>query len=385
MGRIRIAYFIDHLKVGGAQRHLIDLVRGLDRDRFDPQVWLLRRDGHLVDEIEALEIPVQTVGVRNRLIEANSAWILGRVSRQLRRDRVKIVHTYLSDANVVGAVASMVARIPILLVSKRSLDRYAKRSQRWTHYIVNCLSDRVVANAQAIKDFVVRHEGCPVEKIVVIPNGIKKGATPLLSNGQARAMRQSLGLGPSEHIVGTIGRLVWKKGHEHFLEAASTVLRQEPNTTFVMVGDGPRRRELEQYAQDLGIAQQVRFLGQRVDTQKLLSIFDTFVLPSVIEGMPNALLEALAASRPVVVTDVGGNGEIVTDGQTGIIVPPRDPLVMAESIIRLLRDRDLARQLGLNGAHFVTEHFHFDRTLDAMQSLYEEVLSENGIEMPITS
>ena len=116
-----------------------------------------------------------------------------------------------------------------------------------------------------------------------------------------------------------------------------------------------------------------------------MSIFDTFVLPSVIEGMPNALLEALAASRPVVVTDVGGNGEIVTDGQTGIIVPPQAPLVMAESIIRLLRDRDLARQLGLNGANFVTEHFHFDRTLVAMQYLYEEVLSENGIEIRATS
>lgn len=379
MRQVQLAYFIDHLKVGGAQRHLIEVLRRLDRRRFAPQVWTLRGEGELIPEAERLGTPVRSFGLGERLQELKSIPLFLRAVNQLRKEHVHIVHCYLSFANVVGTLTAVLARIPILLVSKRSLDSYQRRLELWGHWAANRFADRVVANALAVKRFVIETEHCPADKIVVIPNGIDDGFVTQEGNGGQEAERAALGLGPQERVVGTLGRLAWKKGQEYFLQAAAAVLRQAPQTTFVLVGDGPLRKHLEDQARALGIWSHVKFLGQRLDSQRIISLFDVFVLPSVIEGMPNALLEALALAKPVVVTEVGGNAEVVTNGETGIVVPPRHPTEMAEAILRLLRDQNLSRRLGEAGRQMVTRRFCFRHTLHAMESLYEKLLEEKGV------
>jgi glycosyltransferase involved in cell wall biosynthesis len=381
MGAVGIAYFIDHLKVGGAQRHLVEVLRRLDRQRFSPQVWTLRGEGELLSEAAGLGVPVRTFGLGERLQTLKNVSLFLRATRQLRQEHVHIVHCYLSVANVVGALTAALARVPVVLVSKRSLDRYHKRTEAWGHWVVNRFADRVVANALAVKQFVIQTEGCPAEKILVIPNGINDDVVTNGSNGSREAGRAALGLEPTDRVVGTLGRLAWKKGQEYFLQAAATVLCQEPETTFVLVGDGPLRRQLENQTRTLGIWPRVKFLGQRLDSQAMISLFDVFVLPSVIEGMPNALLEAMALEKPVVVTEVGGNAEVVTNGKTGIVVPSRQPAKMAEAIIGLLRDEELSRRLGEAGRQTVTQRFCFRHTLRAMESLYEQLLVEKGVQV----
>lgn len=376
MGKVRLAYFIDHLKVGGAQRHLVEVLRHLDRARFCPQVWTLRGEGELIAEVAGLGVPVQSFGLGDRLQDPRSLPLFVRAIRRFRQEGVHIVHCYLSVANVVGTIVARLAQVPILLVSKRSLDQYKRRVEAWGHWTVNRLADRVTANAQAVKRFVIQEEGCPADKIVVIPNGVREECSAHCSR---EAERAALGIGPTEPVVGTIGRLAWKKGQAYLLEAAADVIQHKPETLFVLVGDGPLRQELADKAQALGIASRVRFLGQRLDTHAMLAVFDIFVLPSVIEGMSNALLEAQALAKPVVVTDVGGNAEIVLHEETGLVVPPRQPNVMAQALVRVLSDTRFAQRVGEAGRSAVFERFGFPAMLNAMQTLYEDLLKEKRV------
>jgi glycosyltransferase involved in cell wall biosynthesis len=377
MPPVPVAYFIDHLKVGGAQRHLIEVLRRLDRQRFAPQVWTLRGEGELIAEAEQFGIPVRSFGLGARLQDLGTIPLFRRAIRLLRQDHVQIVHCYLSFANVIGALTAMLARIPILLVSKRSLDSYHKKVEAWSHWAVNRFADKVVANADAVKDFVIQTEGCPASKIVVIPNGVND---EFVANGSRERERAALGLAPHDRVIGTLGRLAWKKGHEYFLQAAVEILREEPTVTFVLVGDGPLRSQLEEQARASGIASRVRFLGQRLDSQAVISLFDIFVLPSVIEGMPNALLEAMALTKPVVVTDAGGNAEVVAHGETGFVVPPRQPDEMAQAVLQLLRNDTLARRFAAAARQSVHRRFSFRHTLQAMETLYEAMLAAKGIQ-----
>lgn len=377
MSPVPIAYFIDHLKVGGAQRHLVEILRRLDRQRFAPQVWTLRGEGELIQEAEQLAIPVRSFGLGPRLQDPRTVALLRRAAQTLRREHVQIVHTYLSFANIVGTLAAALARVPVLLVSKRSLDSYPKKFEAWSHWAINRFADKVVANADAVKDFVVKTEGCPADKIVVIPNGVNDEFVTNGSRGQEQAV---FGFKPDEQVVGTLGRLAWKKGQEYFLEAAAIVLRTEPRVTFALVGDGPLRSQLEEKTRELGIASQVKFLGQRLNSQAMISLFDIFVLPSVIEGMPNALLEAMALGKPVVVTEAGGNAEVVQHEGTGLVVPIRNAEAMAQAVIRLLRDKASAQRFADAARQSVRQHFSFRHTLQAMETLYEEMLAKKHVQ-----
>lgn len=378
MPPVPIAYFIDHLKVGGAQRHLVEVLRRLDRQRFAPQVWTLRGEGELIQEVEQLALPVRSFGLGPRLQDLHTVALLRRTAQTLRSEHVQIVHTYLSFANIVGTLAAALARVPVLLVSKRSLDSYHRKFEAWSHWAINRFADKVVANADAVKDFVIKTEGCPASKLVVIPNGVNDEFVTNSSRDQERA---ACGFKPNERVIGTLGRLAWKKGQEYFLEAAATILHTDPSVSFALVGDGPLRSQLEEQTQQLGIASRVKFLGQRLDSQAMISLFDIFVLPSVIEGMPNALLEAMALEKPVVVTEAGGNAEVVKHEESGLVVPIRNAEAMAQAVLRLLKDSVLAQRFAAAARQSVHQRFSFRHTLQAMQTLYEEMLAAKGVQL----
>jgi glycosyltransferase involved in cell wall biosynthesis len=176
-------------------------------------------------------------------------------------------------------------------------------------------------------------------------------------------------------VIGAISRLAWKKGIRHLIEATPYILESAPDAHVVIAGDGPLRAELEANADALGVRDRVLFLGSRADTIELMAAFDVFVLPSVVEGMSNALLEAMAVGRPVVVTDVGGNPEVVVDGETGLVVPPADPHQLAASIVKLLEAPELAAEMGAAGRRRVLEHYQIDVMTRRIEELYEELLA----------
>lgn len=375
MSPIPILYAVSHMKVGGAQQHLLEVLKRLDRRAFTPALYCLHADpGHaFLRRARELDVEILDGRVPESLRGAALLRPVLALARELRRRRIAVMHSYLFHANVVGTLAARAARVPVALVSKRSLDVYPNRGELLACRLANRLADRVTANAEAVRRHVHRVERCPLDRIVVIPNGIDLGRV----TGEPAGERPSIpGTGP---IVGTIGRLSWKKGQKDLVAAAAMVLARVPEARFVLVGDGPLGDELRRQVVELGIADRVHFLGAVADGARLLPLLDVFVLPSHIEGMSNGLIEAMAAGRPIVATDAGGNAEVVLDGQTGFIVPPRNPLCLAEAVVTLLKDPERARAMSAAGRVRAREHFSDGLMVSRLEGLYRTLLAAKRI------
>jgi glycosyltransferase involved in cell wall biosynthesis len=373
----RVAYVVDHLQIGGAQSHLLQLVRGLDRAAWQPEIWTATSSpGDLAPVFEQEGIPVRSFGIDETLVSPRTLSAAARVARDLRAREVAIVHGYLFEGNLLAALAGKMGRRPVTLVSKRSLDRYDRLDRRLAAALSNRLADRVTVNATAVRDLVADHEWCPASKMVLIPNGValpqRTGTTP---GGAERTA-------PRGPVVGMVGRLGWKKGYPHALHAAAIVRAAVPGVRFDVVGDGDQRSELEGLARSLGLEGTVRFLGKRRDVADLMAGFDCYVLSSVIEGMPNALLEAMALGRPVVTTSAGGSAEVVVDGESGLVVPPADPQALADAVVRILRDPALAGRLGEAAERRVRSAFDLSAMLGSIERLYRDELARAGVPAP---
>lgn len=374
---IRVAYFIDHLRTGGAQKHLVELLRALDRRRFSASVWTEKVGGELTGEIERMGVRVRSLDVQRGFAEGRFLIRLVQVAHALRREGIHIVHGYLYAGNIIGPLAGLLGRVPVRLVSKRSLDSYRSWAKLLACRLGNRLADRVTVNARAVGAFVEREEGCASGKIVVIPNGVDFSRFHSPNHGA----KEALGLLPHDRVVGTIGRLTWKKAPDCLLAAAHMILQEEPDTRFLIVGDGPLRPHVERQAEELGIQARCIFTGTVSDVLPFLRASDVFVLSSVIEGMANALLEALACGKPAVVTDAGGNGEVVQDGRTGFVVPRNDPQRLAEATLRLLREPALAGQMGEAAMKDMEERYSLSHMVRSIESLYDELLRAKGVKL----
>jgi glycosyltransferase involved in cell wall biosynthesis len=369
---VRIALFAPLLGTGGTQRHLQQVVALIDPARFHVEVLTLRAGGAVEDELRAGGVSVRSLGVGARLASARTLRAIVAAARALRRGRIDVVHGYQWRPALVGAVAGRLAGVPLRLASKRSLtgeDRQAERA--WRHIARQV--DTVIVNADALR--VEGEEQGMRCRWALLQNGVDTEHFRLAPPDPAA--RAALGLDPRRPVVGTIGRLEDRKGHDQLLRAAGTMLAggNGRRPQIVIVGDGPLREKLQAQAQSLGVADSVRFVGAVADVRPSLAAMDVFVLPSHAEGMSNALMEAMAAARPVVATAVGGNTEVVVNGETGVLIPPADPAAIADAIAALLRDPDRAAGLGAAAREFVTRRFGARARVAELAHLYEERLA----------
>jgi glycosyltransferase involved in cell wall biosynthesis len=369
-----VVYTISKMDVGGTPRHLLEVFAHLDRRRWTPVLYCfsasVRSAESTLRVVRELDVEIIDGRVGPSLRGPRLLPPLLRLRAELRRRNVAIVHSYLFDGNLLGTLGARAARVPVALVSKRSLDTYERRWERMACRLVNRLADRVMANAEAVARNVVAAEGCPRHRIVVIPNGIDL-ARVARAVGHRAAPPLADGHVP---VIGTIGRLSVKKGQVDLLEAAARVFEHERAARLRLVGDGPLRAALEERARELGIADRVEFTGRIEEGVRALADLDVFVLPSHMEGMSNGLLEAHAAGLPVIATDVGGNAEVTRDGVTGLVVPPRDPLALADAILRLLKDRARARAMAAAGQARIAEEFTVQRMVSRLERLYSGLL-----------
>jgi len=236
------------------------------------------------------------------------------------------------------------------------------------------LADGVIVNAEAIKRVLVA-DGYRAERITVVPNGI---ICPPLRTAQDYSLHQEFGLSPDDVLIGLVSRIARLKGLEYFLAAAPTILARIPNAKFLIIGDNsfnPQyREELKKQVVTLGLEHKVIFTGFRLDVPKMLSSLAVSVLPSLKEGLSNSLLESMAAGIPVVATNVGGNPEVVIDGETGLLVPAKNPAALSEAICRVLLTPGLRQSFGQAGRRRVLEHFSNERMIQTVERLYVDML-----------
>ena len=378
---IPIAYCIHNLSIGGAEHHLQYVFRNIDRRRFLPILFCLgnSHDKPLYEGYKALDVEIINVGMEGKSLSPRNFQRLWDMARLLKAKNVRIVHGYLFEGNLWGAVAGRLAGVPIVIESKRSLDHYSFLPL-WACKFGNHLATRITANSHAVKNFVEQIEACPGSKITVIHNGVNGfvagGISPDASN-----LRKSWGIPPEAFVAGTVARFFWKKGYEYFLHMAAAVLKEKPKVYFVAIGDGPLKKDMEHLAADLGIASQVIFAGWQSDAGIKTKSFDLYVCTSVIEGMSNAMLEAMNQGLPVVASSVGGNKETVLHSVTGYLVPSRDPKAMAMAVLRLIDNPSLLRRMGEVGKARVASEYTAQGMVRRMEELYMNLLKEKRIEV----
>jgi glycosyltransferase involved in cell wall biosynthesis len=368
--RHTVLYVIWSLQAGGAERVVADLARRIDRTQFRPLVCCLNFKGQLAAPLEAEGIAVFALDKRPRL----DLRVLARLVRLMRREEVDVVHTHLWTASFWGRLAALLAGVPVRVVTEHNLDTW-RRTPHW-------LADRLLARvthqfifvSAAVEGFYKTRLGLPPSRYRVILNAVER--PPLESRPDAAAARRHLALDGAGMVVGAVGRLEERKGHAFLLEALRRVAEVEPDVHGLIVGDGIERERLAALRDRLALGERVRLAGYWPDLAEALAAIDVFVLPSLMEGHPLAVLEAMAAARPIVATAVGGNAEAIEDGVNGILVPPADPEALARAILSLVRDPERAARLGRAARRTLEERFDLEATVRANEDVYRQCLEE---------
>lgn len=367
MSKPKILYLVTELDVGGAEKNLFRLATGLAARGWPVEVAALSGEGEVGAWLEAEGLPVHHVhmGVKG---DPRAFW---RLVKLLRRVRPDILHTFLFHANIAGRLAAPFARVGAVVSSVRVAER-RRRSHLWMDFLTQMLVDREVCVSQGVKCFTERRAHIRASRLVVIANPVEE-APPARGRVDVRG---EIGAGAGNVLVLSVGRLDRQKGCLYLVEAAAELLRRDKRFFFAIAGEGGQRAELEAAIESAGISGSFRLLGWRGDTADLYHAADIFVLPSLWEGMPNALLEAAASGLPVVATEVEGSSEIVRDGQTGLLVPPADAPALAAALERLASDGNLARSLAEAGRARVLEAHSMGAFLSRHEALYAEIMGK---------
>lgn len=384
--RLRIAYPVAALYAAGSEGQLAALGQRLPRDLFEVEYVLSVTRGPRADAVEASGAVVHVLGARRRrgtpppIFVAGLALTLGRYVTLLRRGRFDIVDAWLYHSYILATITRRLTGVPIVIAGRRSLSDY-KAGFGWFNRTLDRMArdsaDAIVANSQAVIDDVVAREGLARERLRLIRNGVELPAP--LADAERAALRSGLGVGPDELLVGTVANLKPAKGIDHVLEAAAAIAATLPEARFRVIGEGYQRPELEARIAALGLGSRVALVGQVPDARRLYGAFDIAVHASDAEGLPNAVLEAAAAGRAIVATAAGGTGEIVLDGQTGLLVPVGDRVALAAGIVRLARDPDLRARLGAAARERAAGVFGMDRFVAETVALYEELAVRRGL------
>jgi L-malate glycosyltransferase len=372
----RVFFLLDSLQIGGTETQAVELARRLDSERYQVTLGCLRLEGPLLETLQGSLVSVVEFCPRGGVNSPGGAYQMLRLAWFLRRHHFDVVHTHDLWSNLLGIPSARMARVPVLISSRRDLSHlswYTPGRRRILRHLQN-LSSVVLANSGEVREHLMRDDQFRPDQIEVIRNGVD------VERFQVKRERLRFFPGLDRHkLVVLVGNMLSRiKGHLCLLSAASRIDREFPDARFVFLGDGPERGMFEHRAQELGIGGKVLFLGRRGDIAPLLVCCDIAVLPSEAESLPNALLEYLAAGLPTVASDVGGNSEIVEHGRTGLLVAPQDPEALAEAILCLLRDPGAARQLGSAGREHVRKHFSFERLVAEIDGLYTRLL-EQGV------
>lgn len=367
---VRVLWLIKGLGPGGAERLLVDMARHIDRDRYAVScAYVLPWKDQLVGELEAEGVRVTCLG-RGRA--RGPGWVR-RLRGGVRDERIDLVHAHLPATAIGARLGLRGRRRPAIVTTEHNTwERYRPLTRR-----VNAATFAMQDAAIAVSSEVARSIGPRTRPpVTTIANGVdieRLRATSLTRE----AAREALGLPSGVPVVGTVGGLTPKKGHVTLARAMPDVLRAHPDTRFAFVGLPVDEEPVRRAVADAGVGERVVFAGYRPEASRLMPAFDVACLPSLFEGMPVSLLEAMALGLAAVATRVGGVPEVATDGEDAVIVPPSDPGALSAAIISLLDDPTLRASLG-DRAATTAERFSIQETVRRTQAVYDDALGRAG-------
>jgi glycosyltransferase involved in cell wall biosynthesis len=372
-----ILFLGTQMTVGGAQRLLFIQAEWFYQQGYDVTAAFFYDKDHLKDEWQAA-YPFEVVDLRSWR-QGAPAFIQGlsllagtfRLWRLLLRKKIDVIETFTPDSNVIGLFAARIAGVPVRIATHHGYVEGAGEWRKTLHgWMVNHgFCQHLVAVSERVKRMAVDEEGVKPERVVVIMNGIDVVKAP--DQHTLQRLRVALDVKKDDFIYLTVGRLTVQKGHIYLLEAIPEVLQRYPDSTlFLVAGEGHQRDILENRVSQLGLGKFVRFLGNRSDIPALLSIADVFVLPSLWEGLPLALLEAMSVGLPVVATQVEGVDSVVTEGENGYLVPPKDSQALALALIKIREYEEARHSFSKKNTEDVERQFTIERMCSHYESLF---------------
>ena len=366
--RLKVLHICDSLSVGGAERLILGMVEQMDRSRFEFHVCSLKviRNDYLRPDFERMGVPLYSVNAKRFY----SLRTFQNIVRYVREHDIDIVHTQLTSADVVGRIVGAMTGRPVVSTLQNDPQDYNRErlDRRWLERLtMHLCKPHLVAVSDRIREMFIKEWRVPVDALAVIYNAVSMEQYLHIPAGPP-AGEAEIGT-----TITTIGRLTTQKAQHHLLEAARIVLDQRPDTRFVIVGQGRLETSLKAQAQSLGISDQVTFTGPRRDIPDILAQADIFVLSSLWEGLPLTAIEAMASARAVVLTDVGGNRELVETGGNGLIVPPNDVPALAEALLALVNDPQRRIAFGYAARERVRVDFSIETVTRQYEALYETI------------
>jgi glycosyltransferase involved in cell wall biosynthesis len=369
MKRVAVLFALTQPVRGGVEEVVLALAR-----RLDPREFRLALAAP-APLLEAFAPDLAGVEIETQAVEAES-WRrrdeVAKLSAFIARVRPDIVNAHLFRSTAVAAPLARWhgARVIETYHGREGWRRGLLGGSFLADRLVSRFVDRVIAVSEAARAFLISGKGYDARKIVVVPNGRDLSVFRPGAGGQA--VRKELGIDRATPLVGVIGRLEEQKGHAYLLDAWPSVLAEFPDARLLVVGEGSLRGALERRVKQLGIEASVQFAGFRSDVPRVLDALDVLALPSLYEGMPLTAIEASAMAKPVVATAVDGTPEVIRDGRTGRLVPPREPAALSRALRALLRDPSVAQQMGRAGRDLVFNRFDLARQVDATARVYRE-------------
>ncbi len=374
--KIKIMQITHDLNYGGLQKLVVDISKNLDKSRYQVSVCVLREGGPLEEELLKEDIKIIKLPPANNGIDYLSFWKLFKIFRE---ERPNIIHTHNTQPFVEGGIAAILAKTPVHVHTDHGRQFPDKRRYMFAEWVFSHFANQMVAVSENLKKDISKYESISPDKIKVILNGIdgNKYKNKIDKNKKRQELNIDNRYNP---ILGFVGRLSSEKGLTYLIKAMKNLVKEFPNILLLIVGDGGLLEELTQEAKALGLENNIRFLGPRPDINEILGILDVFVLPSLREGLPLVLLEAAAASLPIIATEVGGNKQVVTDGINGFIVKPGDVISLYNAIKQLIIDEGMRKEFGCKSFDLFINNFTIDKMIKEYETIYQDCLRLTGRE-----
>lgn len=371
--RIIVTHLITDLITAGAETALYRLLLNTDRSKYEPVVIALRNaDGEIANKISSLDIRI----VDLKMLPLWRIEKLYLLYRELRRLRPTILHCWLIHPNIIGRAFGRIARVPVIIGTRRS-ERNVDRFAAWLNSCLVNWSNCVIAVSENARVAELRETRVNPMQVITVPNGID---TRIFNDNRSlrsrHVIRTQLGISEKNILIGSVGRLAEAKGHVDLLRAFQIVTKEFPQTRLVIAGAGILLSELAQLSISLGIEDKIQFCGVRSDIPEFLHAIDLFAFPSHWEGMPNALMEAMASGVPIVATNISAIPELVDHNVHGLLVPANAPNDLASAISTLLNDANLCKRMGTAAQMRIQKEFTIENTAQKTMSVYEECVKK---------
>lgn len=371
----RLCFIIPSLGLGGTETQLLRLVRGLSSP-FEISIICTREGGTLYGDARRLGADVKILG-------GYGGWdftLKGKIVHAFGAQRPDIVHTFLFGFDLVANRAARQRGVPVVISSRRELATWKKMRHVRVQKRANALVNAVVANSRAAAEFAIQQEKLAAGMVTVIPNGID--ALALLQHGDVELIRRRYKIPRKVKVIGTVANFSPVKDYPLMLKIAREIEARRPDVHFLFVGVGPQRDAMEDRAESYGLREKVTVVTTIAEMADLYALMDVFVLCSKAEGLPNVIMEAMAAKRAIVAAAVGGIPELIDNGRTGHLVESRKPSDFADAIEKVLNDPEGRRAMGERAHDVIAEDYSVDAMVAAYNSFYMKLLQETSSKGP---